>query len=278
MVLPQLRAVGAPSRPRASGHAPSPVVASPHPTLPCQRRVSVVAPSSGGWPVGVPVCAVAVVGSGLERAGGESLGSACRPMTTMPSGAVYLIEGVIFTPFPPSPACLPSENLDHVGQTTTAPVALFPSWRRCLGSFASGGHLLSSESFCFCACLCFISSASSGSRLVVGFSSLANALPPFRPGGCFAVVSGLADALTPSSHWLKFVSGGCFVAVVDGSGGCFATFVRPLTFVPWMLLFLLAGSVVGFWLEEWVVFFVFSVLFCCCSCCRCIFSFVCTFF
>ena len=72
--------------------------------------------------------------------------------------------------------------------------------------------------------------------------------------------------------------GGCFAAVVVCSGGCFATFFRLLTFAPWSLWFLLAGSVVGFWLEEWVVSFVFSVLLCCCSCCHCVFSFVCAFF
>ena len=122
---------------------------------------------------------VSAVGSGLERGGGESLGCACGPMTTTPSGVVYLFEGVILPPFSSLSSCLPGENLDHVGPTTTAPVASFPSWRRCLGSFAGGGHLLSLESFCFCVCLCFISSALSGSRLVVGFSSLADTLPPW---------------------------------------------------------------------------------------------------
>ena len=29
---------------------------------------------------------------------------------------------------------LPGENLDHVGRTTTAPIASLPCWRRCLGS------------------------------------------------------------------------------------------------------------------------------------------------
>ena len=101
-----------------------------------------------------------------------------------------------------------------------------------------------------------------------GFSSLAGALPPFRSGGCFAAVVVL----------VQVVSGGCFAAVVVCSGGYFATFFRLLTFAPWSLWFLLAGSVVGFWLEEWVVSFVFSVLLCCCSCCRCVFLFVCTFF
>ena len=90
-------------------------------------------------------------------------------------------------------------------------------------------------------------------RLVVGFSSLVDALLPFRSGGCFA-------------------------AVVGCSGGCFATFVRPLTFGPWTLLFLLAGSVVGFWFVVWVVLFVIPVLLCCCSWCLCVFLSVCTFF
>ena len=90
--------------------------------------------------------------------------------------------------------------------------------------------------------------------------------------------SGLADALPPPSCWLKFASGGCFAAVVGCSGGCFATFVRPLTFGPWTLLFLLAGSVVGFWFVVWVVPFVIPVLLCCCSWCLCVFLSVCMFF
>jgi hypothetical protein len=96
----------------------------------------------------------------------------------------------------------------------TALVALFSSWRRCLESFAGGGHLLSSESLYFCACLRFIPSASSGSHLVVGFSSLADALPPFQTSGCFAAVVAL----------VQVASGRCFAAVVVCSGGCFATF------------------------------------------------------
>jgi len=56
------------------------------------------------WPwlplrfVAAPLFARSAVGSGLERGGGESLGSACRSMTTTPSGAVYLLEGIIFLP------------------------------------------------------------------------------------------------------------------------------------------------------------------------------------
>src|SRR6185312_7661960 len=69
----------------------------------------------------------------------------------------------------------------------------FPSWRCCLGSFTSGRHLLSSESFYFCVCLRFISSASSGLCLVVGFSSLADDLLPFQSGGCFAAVIALVE-------------------------------------------------------------------------------------
>ena len=145
-------------------------------------------------------------------------------------------------------------------------MASFPSWRRCLGSLAGGGHLLSSDSFYFCACLRFIPSASAGSHLVVGCSLLADALSPFQTGGCFVAVVAL----------VQVASGGCFAVVVVCSGGCFATFF--LGRAPWTLWFLLAGSVVGFWLEEWVLSFVFFVLLCCCSCCRCVFSFVCTFF
>jgi len=42
-----------------------------------------------------PPLALLAVGSRLERGGGESLGSACGPLTTTLSGAVYLLEGVI---------------------------------------------------------------------------------------------------------------------------------------------------------------------------------------
>jgi len=66
--------------------------------------------------------------------------------------------------------------------------------------------------------------------------------------------------------------------VVGRSGGCFATFVRPLIFVPWTLLFLLAGSVVGLWLVVWVMLFVIPVLLCCCSWCLYVFLSVCMFF
>jgi len=72
--------------------------------------------------------------------------------------------------------------------------------------------------------------------LVVGFSSLADALPLFQTGGCFAAVVVL----------VQVASGGCFAAVVVCSGGCFATFFRSLTFALWSLWFLLAGSVVEF--------------------------------
>ena len=127
-----------------------------------------------------------------------------------------------FRPFPPSPACLPGENLDHVGRMTTAPLVLFPSWRRCLGSLAGGGHLLCSESFCFCACLRSVLSASSGSHLVVRFSSLVDALAPFRSDGCFAIVIALVHV----------ASGGCFAVVVGCLSRCFAIFVWSLTFAP----------------------------------------------
>ena len=40
-----------------------------------------------------------VVGSGLERSGGESLQSVYGPMTTTPWGSVYLLEGVILLLF-----------------------------------------------------------------------------------------------------------------------------------------------------------------------------------
>jgi hypothetical protein len=48
--------------------------------------------------------------------------------------------------------------------------------------------------------------------------------------------------------------------------------------VPWTLLFLLAGSVVGFWFVVWVVPFVIPVLLCCCLWCLCVFLSVSTFF
>ena len=83
--------------------------------------------------------------------------------------------------------------------------------------------------------------------------------------------SGLADALPPSSRWLKFVLGGCFAAVVDCSGGCFATFVRSSAFAVWTLLFVLAGLVAGLWVGVWVVLLVVSMLLCCYSCCRFVF-------
>jgi len=43
----------------------------------------------GAGPAGGLICAVAAVGSGLERAGGESLGSACGPMMTTPYRLPY---------------------------------------------------------------------------------------------------------------------------------------------------------------------------------------------
>ena len=61
-------------------------------------------------------------------------------------------------------------------------------------------------------------------------------------------------------------------------GGCLAIFVRSLTFAPGRCLFLLAGSVVGLWLEVWAMLFVFSVLLCLCLCCRCGSLFLCAFF
>ena len=55
----------------------------------------------------VPPLALSAVGSGLERGGGESLGSACGSITMTPLGALYLFEGVILPPFF-SLSCLPS--------------------------------------------------------------------------------------------------------------------------------------------------------------------------
>ena len=94
-------------------------------------------------------------------------------------------------------------------------------------------------------------------------------------GGCFAAVPVWRMLCRRRRDWLKFAPGGCFAAVDGCSGGCFATFLRSLTFAPWTLLFLPAGSVVGFWP---VVRVVFSMLLFCCSWCCCVFFFVCTFF
>ena len=66
-------------------------------------------------------------------------------------------------------------------------------------------------SSCFCAFLRSVASTSLGLRRS-------------SSGGCFAAVA-LADALSPSSYWLKITSGGCFAAVVSWLGGCFATVV-----------------------------------------------------
>ena len=104
-----------------------------------------------------------------------------------------LLKASSFHHFPPSSACLLGENIDHIGRTTTVHVASFSSWRHRLGSFFCGGHLLSLESSCFCACLRFISSASSRSHLVVGVSSLADALPPFRSGRRFTAAVALVQ-------------------------------------------------------------------------------------
>ena len=53
------------------------------------------------WPgvMTAPPLALLAVGTRLERGGGESLGSACGPLTTTLAGAVYLLEGVILLPF-----------------------------------------------------------------------------------------------------------------------------------------------------------------------------------
>jgi hypothetical protein len=70
------------------------------------RVAVVVSGGRGAWPCrrrgrvrgAAPLLALSVVGSGLERGDGESLGSACGLMMTTPSGAVYLLEGVILLP------------------------------------------------------------------------------------------------------------------------------------------------------------------------------------
>ena len=87
---------------------------------------------------------------GVQR----KLGFARGPMTTMPSGVVYLLEGVIFLPLlPPLRRAFQVEALTFFGRMTTMPVTLLPHLRRRLGSSAGGGHLLSPKSFRFCICL-----------------------------------------------------------------------------------------------------------------------------
>ena len=69
--------------------------------------MGVVGARLGGWPIGVPtghamevlLLALPTIGSALERGGSESLGSTCGLITTMPSGVVFLLEGIILPPF-----------------------------------------------------------------------------------------------------------------------------------------------------------------------------------
>ena len=143
------------------------------------------------------------------------------PFTFLKASSVY--------PFPTFPASFPGENLDHVDRTTTALVASFSSWRRCLGSFVGGG-------------LCSPRGASASAPAFASFHL-------HRPDRAWSSASlrwrmlcrhsNLADALPLSSRWLKFGQ----IAVVGCSGGCLATFVRLLTFAPGRFFFLLAGSV-----------------------------------
>ena len=52
----------------------------------------------------------------------------------MLEGVAYLVEGVTLPPYALPFGELSSENLDHAGRTTTAPIASLPPWRCCLGS------------------------------------------------------------------------------------------------------------------------------------------------
>ena len=68
------------------------------------------APWCGPGFVAAPPLALSAVVSGFERGGGESFVSACGSMMTTHSGAVYLLEGVIFLPFSFLPASFPDET------------------------------------------------------------------------------------------------------------------------------------------------------------------------
>jgi len=130
----------------------------------------------------------------------------------MPSGAVYLLEGVILCPFFPSPASFPGENLDLFGRTTAAPVASFPSWRRRLGSSSGGDRLLSLESFRFCACLRLFHlhhPGCLGRRFMFA-------------GGCFAAVLLWRMLCRRRRAGDRF---GRMLCCLIGSGGCFGTMV-----------------------------------------------------
>jgi hypothetical protein len=111
--------------------APPPVI--PRPLLPLgglvawSWRALAVVPLGGG-DCGAPMDPSAL---GWEWWGeGESLGTACRPMMATPSGAVYVIDGVIFFHFPPLRCAFSGEKLYNIGRTTKAPMVSLPPLRR----------------------------------------------------------------------------------------------------------------------------------------------------
>jgi len=160
------------------------------------RRPSASLPSSRRC-----LCWVVVTGwGGLRR---KPL-PVCRPMMATPSGAVFLVGGIICSLLPPSPPM--AGRL--IGGSFCVPALLhFMQCRlRCLGR---GGC-------CAAQLRCLLLLADGGSL------ALADALPPYSCSLVDAlppvVTSSLADALP-----LFLYAGGYFAAVVVLFGGCFAT-------------------------------------------------------
>jgi len=128
-------------------------------------------------------------------------------MTATSVGVVYLVEGVTLSPMTSSSVSFSGENLDHVGRTTAAPLRRSLAVGVVLKALAGDGRLLFSERIRFCACLCLVPLhplGRVGRRLAVlcRCSTLADALPLYCFGGCFAAVvvgesSLRADALPP---------------------------------------------------------------------------------